>query len=229
MTARQGSNALARKWRAGFGQGCLAGGVIVLVIMLGLGMLARRQPERLPGPVRTFYGADGVAAGGAGAGMTIEQVRAIRGVRPTLQVTLTERDINAYLRDNPDAVGLPKGYAAPEVRFRNARVHMGVRTKVLLWPVRVTLSMEPRIEDGELRLSVVKVDAGGVSLPGELRRIAEDQVATLLSDRLAEAGLEPESVEVGEGTLTVAARLLPIEEPLDEPTDDEAGDVSQGQ
>ncbi len=51
-----------------------------------------------------------------------------------------------------------------------------------------------------------------MSLPGELRGIAENQVSKLLSDRLAASGLAPESAEVGEGTLTVVARLVPVPE-----------------
>ncbi|MGC9317485.1 MAG: LmeA family phospholipid-binding protein [Armatimonadota bacterium] len=213
MEGQLGSNVLARKWRAGFGLGCLAGSVLMVLILTGLGIAVRRSPEGYPGPVRAFFGARLQTVNSEpGAGLSLEQIQAIRGVRPTIQVTLTEQDINSYLEENPEALGLPKGYAAPRVRFRNGRVHMGVRTKVLLWPVRVTLSMEPRVEGGKLRLSVVKVDAGGVSLPGELRQIAESQVADLLSDRLEKAGLEPESVEVGDGALTVAARLIPIPE-----------------
>ena len=51
-----------------------------------------------------------------------------------------------------------------------------------------------------------------MKLPGELRSVAEQRVADLLAARLGEAGLEPESVTVGEGTLTVAARLVPVSE-----------------
>ncbi|MEA3401336.1 MAG: DUF2993 domain-containing protein [Armatimonadota bacterium] len=213
MPGQLGSNALARKWRAGFGLGCLMGGVVMILILTGLGIAVRRSPEGYPGPVRAFFGARlQTVDAEPGAGLSLEQIQAIRGVRPTIQVTLTEQDINSYLEENPEAVGLPKGYAAPRVRFRNGRVHMGARAKVLLWPVRVTVSMEPSVEDGKLKLSVVKVDGGGVSLPGEFRQIAESQVADLLSDRLGKAGLEPESVEVGDGALTVAARLVPIPE-----------------
>ena len=213
MPAKDGSAVLARAKRAGFGRGCLVGGALMLLILMGLGIAVRRSPDAFPGPLRWFYGASGpMSVAQGGSTLTLEQLQAIRGVKPTVQVTLTEADINSYLDEHPEAVGLPRGFAAPRVRFHNGRVHMGARTKVLLIPVRITISMEPRVEDGELRLSVVKVDAGGVSLPGELRGIAEDQVSKLLSDRLAASGLAPESVEVGEGTLTVSARLVPVPE-----------------
>jgi len=149
---------------------------------------------------------------GATGALTLEQLQAIRGVQPTIQVTVTEADINSYLQTHPEAVGLPRGFSAPRVHFGEGRVNMTVRARLLIIPVRVTVAMEPRVEDGELRLSVVKVDAGGVKLPGELRGIAEDQISRLLSQRLLAAGLEPQSVEVGEGRLTVAAQLVPVPE-----------------
>ena len=220
--AHLGSNALARKWRAGAGMGCLAGGLLTVLILTGLGIAVRRSPDRFPGLVRAWFGADTIVSAGEGGGsLTLEQLKAIRGVRPTVQVTLTEDEINSYLNEHPEAVGLPRGFAAPRVHFRDGQVHMGMRTKVLLIPVRVTVSMAPRVESGELELSVTKVDAGGVSLPGELRGIAERQVSRLISDRLLSAGLEPESVEVGEGTLTVAAELVPVPEPEGEAVDSE--------
>jgi len=200
--------------------GCLAGGLLTVLVLTGLGIAVRRAPDRYPGPVRAWFGADTIIAAGGGGSLTLEQLQAIRGVRPTVQVTLTEDDINSYLDEHPEAVGLPKGFGAPRVHFRDGEVQMGMRTKVLLVPVRVTVAMTPRIEDGELRLSVTRVDAGGVSLPGELRGIAERQVSRLLSERLLSAGLEPESVEVGEGTLTVAAQLVPVPEAsADEPAE----------
>ncbi|NLO07441.1 MAG: YpmS family protein [candidate division WS1 bacterium] len=206
-----GTNAMAGKWRSGFGMGCLTGVVLAAIVLVGLGALVRGAPERFPGPIRTIYGARGVGASGPGAGLSLEQIEAIRGVRPTIAVMLTEDDINSYIRENPDAVGLPRGYSSPRVEFSEGLVRLGVSTKVLLFSVRVWLAMEPYVEDGELLLSVKKVEAGDVELPGELRKVAEAQVADLLSGRLDEAGLEPESVEVGEGTLTVAARLVPVE------------------
>jgi len=211
--AHLGSTAPARKWRAGLGMGCLVGGLLTVLVLTGLGIAVRRAPERFPGLVRAWFGARStITAAEGGGSLTLEQLKAIRGVRPTVQVTLTEDDINSYLDEHPEAVGLPRGFAAPRVHFRDGEVQMGMRTKVLLIPVRVTVSMAPRIEAGELRLSVTKVDAGGISLPGELRGIAERQVSKLLSERLLSAGLEPEAVEVGEGTLTVAAELVPVPE-----------------
>ncbi len=215
--AQSGSNVLARRHRAGMAMGCLLGGLLTILILSVLGVAVRRSPERYPQLVRAWFGADDIVvttSPGSGT-LTLEQLQAIRGVRPTVQVTLSEDDINSYLQEHPDAVGLPRGFAAPRVHFRNGQVQMGVRTRALLIPVRVVVHMQPRVEEGRLRLSVTKVDAGGVSLPGELRRIAEEQISRLLSERLAAAGLEPESVEVGEGRLIVAARLVPIPEPTD--------------
>lgn len=212
MTSKLGSNALARKWRSGFALGCLGGGVLMMLVMLGLGVAVRQQPERFPGPLRSIYGARGIIATN-GAGLSLDQIQAIRGVRPTIQVTLTEADINGYLREHPEAVGLPRGYAAPRVQFRDGFVRLGARTRVLFFAVVIWISMEPRVEDDRLILSVRRVEAGDIDLPGELRKIAEERVAALLSDHLEQAGLVPESVEVTDGALVVAARLIPVEQP----------------
>jgi len=219
MTSKLGSNALASKWRAGFGLGCLSGIALAVVLLLILGAMVRRGPDRFPGPIRSFYGAEATVttAGGGGSSLSLEQIRAIRGVQPTIQVTLTEDDINTYLEENPDAVGLPKEFKKPRVRFQDGRVRLLVSTKVLLFSTRITIGMEPTVESGELKLAVKQIEAGGIDLPGEVRQLAEERVADLLADRLGEAGLKPESVTVGDGKLTVAARLVPVEEPLTEP------------
>lgn len=218
MASKLGSNAVARKWRSGFGFGCLSGIAFAVLALIVLGAMVRRGPEGFPGPVRSFYGADGtvVTAAGEGSSLSLEQIRAIRGVQPTVQVTLTEADINQYLRENPDAVGLPGGFRNPRVRFTEGRVRLLVSTRVLVFSTRVSIAMEPRIEAGELKLEVKRIEAGGIDLPGELRKIAEERVADLLAARLGEAGLRPETVAVGEGRLTVAARLVPVDAPPQE-------------
>ncbi len=218
MTSKLGSNAMARKWRSGFGLGCASGIAVAVLALLVLGAMVRSGPEGFPGPVRSFYGADGtvVTAAGEGSSLSLEQIRAIRGVQPTVQVTLTEADINSYLQENPEAVGLPSGFRDPRVRFADGRVRLLVRTKVLVFSTRITIGMEPRIEAGELKLEVKRIEAGGIDLPGELRKIAEERVADLLAARLGEAGLRPESVTVGDGRLTVAARLVPVDAPPQE-------------
>ena len=215
MTGKLGANALARKWRAGFAFGCLGGIILKLVIVLVFGTVVRQQPHRFPAVVQWFCGAGAVvAAADGGPALSLQQIEAIRGVRPTIQVTLTEADINSYLRDHPEAVGLPRGYAAPRVEFRDSLVRFGARTRVLFFAVRFWIMMEPYIEGEDLKLAVRRVEAGNIDLPGELRKIAEDRVADILSEHLGEAGLVPESVEVRDGALTVAARLVPVEEPL---------------
>ncbi|MBD3292429.1 MAG: DUF2993 domain-containing protein, partial [Armatimonadia bacterium] len=211
MVSKLGSNALAKKWRAGLGLGCLGGIVLTVISMVLLGSMVRRGPERFPGPIRSLYGADGsvVTAGDeGGSSLSLEQIRAIRGVQPTIQVTLTEEDINAYVKANPDAIGLPKDFTDPRVKFRDGRVRLLVSTKVLLFSTRITIGMKPAVEHGRLLLEVKQIEAGGVDLPGELRQIAESRVADLLADRLDESGLVPASVEVTDGKLVVAARLV---------------------
>ena len=199
--------------RPGFGLGCLVGVLVTLLALIVLGAIVRRGPESFPGPIRAFFGANEIITTPAGgASLSLEQIRAIRGIQPTIQVMLTEADINSYLKEHPEEVGLPEGFRNPQVRFTEGRVRLLVSARVLIISTRVTIGMEPTVEDGELKLAVKNIEAGGVKLPGELRSVAEQRVAGLLAARLDEAGLEPESVTVGEGTLTVAARLVPGEE-----------------
>jgi hypothetical protein len=218
MSSKLGSNALASKWRAGFGLGCLSGIATAVLGVIVLGVIVRSGPERFPGPIRSLYGADGtIVTGGesGGSSLSLEQIRAIRGVQPTIQVTLTEEDINTYLQENPGAVGLPKDFSKPRVRFNEGRVRLLVSTKVFLFSTRIAIGMAPSIQDGQLKLEVKQIEAGGIDLPGELRQIAEERVADLLADRLGEAGLRPESATVEEGRLTVSARLVPVDAPLE--------------
>ena len=221
MLSKLGSNALASKWRAGFGLGCLSGIAVAVLAMIVLGAMVRRGPERFPGALRALYGADEVVVvdggGEGGPALSLEQIRAIRGVQPTIQVTLTEEDINTYVRENPDAIGLPKEFKNPRVKFVDGRVRLLISTKVFLFSTRITIAMEPSVEAGRLTLQVKKIEAGGIDLPGELRQVAEEKVADLLDERLGEAGLRPESVEVADGKLVVAARLVPVDAPPEEP------------
>ncbi len=230
MSSKLGSNALAKKWRGGFGLGCLSGIVLAMIAVVVLSGVVRGNPGDFPGPVRSLFGADGtiVTTGEGGSSLSLDQIRAIRGVQPTIQVTLTEEDINTYLEENPEAVGLPKDFTKPRVRFTEGRVRLLVSTKVFLFSTRIAIDMEPSVETGELKLRVKKIKAGDVELPGELRQIAEKKVADLLADRLGEAGLRPASVAVGDGTLTVSARLVPVDAPLvppeSEPDEEGAGE-----
>ena len=124
-------------------------------------------------------------------------------------MTIKQDDLNSYLEEHPDAVGLPKGFAAPRVEFREDLVVASVRTKVLV-PVRVWVAMRPEVKDGRISLSVVKVKAGGVSLPGEFRQQIQREVERLLAERIEQSGFEPQSVEVGEGSFTIKGRVLPV-------------------
>ncbi len=194
--------------RSGFCMGCVIGGALLVAAVIALAIGVRRAPEKFPGPVRAIFGARQTAETGEGGGLSPELVEAARGVKPTVEVTIKQDDLNSYLEEHPDAVGLPKGFAAPRVEFREDLVVASVRTKVLV-PVRVWMVMRPEVKDGRISLSVVKVKAGGVSLPGEFRQQIQREVERLLAERIEQSGFKPQSVEVGEGTFTVKGRVLP--------------------
>jgi len=186
--------------------GC--GLLLVTVIALGIGV--RRSPGKFPVPLRTIFGAkEEAGASPAASGLTPEQLEALRGVKPTVEVTLREEDLNSYLEQHPNAVGLPKGFAAPRVEFREGLVVASIRTRVLV-PVRVVVAMRPETKGGRITLSVVKVKAGKVSLPGEFRQQIQGEMERLIAERIEKSGFEPQSVEVGERRLTITGELTTV-------------------
>lgn len=192
--------------------GCLIGGALTLIAFIVMGVMVRREADAYPGLVRAIFGADRPALTGSGATtLSMGQLQAIRGVKPSFEIILSEDDINAYLKEHPDAVGLPKGYAAPRVSFEDGQMKLSVRTKVLLWPVRVEVSMRPTIMGDQLDVEILEVKAGRVSLPGEFRQQIQREMARLLAEQLAGAGVTPLAVEVGEGKLTITVQLQPIQ------------------
>ena len=198
----------SRRRRYGFGSGCMLGGALTLIALIVMAVAVRREPDAHSRLVRAFFGADRPAVGDTGTPtLSLEQLQALRGIRPGIQVLLSEDDINAYLEDHPGELGLPKGFAAPQVKFRSGQMMLSIRTKVLLWPVRVDVWLRPEVEAGELVLEIVKVEAGRVSLPGEFRQQIQNQMAKMLSSQLETAGVRPLAVEVGEGRLTITAEL----------------------
>ena len=200
----------SRRRRYGFGSGCLLGGTLTLVALIVIGLAVRREPDAHSSLVRAFFGADRPTAGDTGAPtLSLEQLQALRGIRPGITVLLSEDDINSYLEAHPRELGLPKGFAAPRVRFRSGQMMLSVRTKVLLWPVRVDVWLHPEVTAGELTLEIVKVKAGRVSLPGEFRQQIQTQMAKVLSSQLEAGGVRPLAVEVGEGRLTITAEVQP--------------------
>ncbi len=200
-----------RRRKPGFFMGCLFGAVLTLVAFIIMGVVVRRNPEGYSGMIQALFGADRptAAADGATPTLSLEQMQAIRGIKPSFQIILSEADINSYIDEHPGSMGLPKGFGAPKVEFRDGQLMVGIRTKVLLWPVRVEVWMRPEITAGEVTLEIVEVHAGRVSLPGEFRQQIQNQMQKVIMAQLDVAGVEAQAVEVGNGTLTVTAQLQP--------------------
>lgn len=192
-----------------FLSGCLFGGALTLVAFIIIGVMVRREADSYPRFVQAIFGANRPPATGA-ATLSFEQLQAIRGVKPSFEIVLGEDDLNAYLDEHPEALGLPRGYAAPRVSFRQDEINLSVRTKVLLWPVRVEVCMRPAVADGRITVEVTQVRAGRVSLPGEFRQQVQREMEGLLARQLEGAGVTPAAVEVGEGTMSVTVQVHPV-------------------
>lgn len=195
-----------------FLSGCLLGGALTLIGLMIMGVMVRREASAYPHFVRAIFGADRPATTQTGLPtLSFEQLQAIRGVKPSFEIVLTQDDINAYLQEHPESLGLPKGYAAPQVSFEQGQLKLSIRTKVLLWPVRVEVWMRPLVVDKQVKAEVVKVQAGRVSLPGEFRQQVQREMEGLLARQLEGAGATPVAVEVGEGRMAVTVQLRPVE------------------
>lgn len=212
MSEEQHAATEAPRSRWGFCCGCAIGAALLVVAMIAVAVGVRRAPEKFPGAVRAIFGAEGEAGRETpGGGISPELLQAARGVKPAVEITLKESDLKSYLEKHPEAIGLPGGFEAPQVGFRDGLVVASARTRVVV-AVRVWISMRPAVEDGRVQLSVTEVDAGGISLPGEFRKQVQREVERLINQRVQEAGFQPDSVEVKEGTLTIRGRLTVPEE-----------------
>ncbi len=195
--------------RSGFCCGSLvATAVLSIIFVLLLVMLFSSPGEIVERASRSFGPKNTVQQAVAQFGEA--QIRAMRGVKPTLQIQLSDADINAYLAEHRDELDLPSGLKAPRVAFGEGFIEASVRTKVAFVPVRVRVNIVPEVVDGELVLQVTKVKAGKLGVTGVMRGQLVDKLTELIAQRLDQSGVELKSVEVRPGVLTLTSVLEPV-------------------
>lgn len=135
------------------------------------------------------------------------QMRAMRGVKPTVQIELSDADINAYLKEHRDELDLPSGLEDPRVAFGEGFVEGSARTKVAFVPVRVRVKLIPKIVDGKLAVEIEKVQAGKLGVTGIMGDKLARKIGSLLEGRFEESGAKLKDVQVRPGILTVTGQF----------------------
>jgi len=102
--------------RSGFCCGCLIAAVVLTIIFALLLMMLFSSPQQIVARAkRSLSGANTVER--ATTQLTEAQMRAVCGVKPTVQIQLSDADVNAYLEEHPDELDLPSGLEDPKVAF----------------------------------------------------------------------------------------------------------------
>ncbi len=194
--------------RSGFCCGCLvATAVLGVAFVVFLAMLFSSPSEIMQRATRSSGSEAKIKQ--TVALFTEAQMQAMRGVKPTVQIQLSDADINAYLSEHRDELDLPSGLEDPQVAFGEGFIEASVRTKVAFVPVRIRVKIVPKVVDGRLAIDVAKVNAGRIGVTGVMRERLVNKIGELIHQRLAQSGATIQSVAVRPGVMTVTCVLDP--------------------
>jgi len=140
-----------------------------------------------------------------------EQWRLFRQMRPTLTIEITEANINTFLREHPEEVGVPPGYSNPRVAFNNGRVVVSAGRRVGFFATRLAVEMAPSIEDGRLVLRERKTGVGGISLPISFHTGVADTIMDTINGALERNDMILRRVEITRGRVKAVADVRPRE------------------
>lgn len=202
----------APRRRSGFCCGCLVAAVVLTIIFALLLMMLFSSPQQIVARAkRSLSGANTVET--ATTQLTKAQMRAVRGVKPTVQIQLSDADVNAYLEEHRDELDLPSGMEDPKVAFGDGYIEGSVRTKIAFIPVRMRAEIIPEVTDGNLVLHVEETKAGKIGLPGMFRKKLGRTIDAMIQRKLGESDLRLENVVVQPGLLTITVTLGPSPPP----------------
>jgi len=194
--------------RSGFCCGCAIGMVILAIIFALMLMILFSSPEEIVARAkRSLGGADTVEK--ASTQLTEAQMRAVRGIKPTVQIQLSDADVNAYLNEHREELDLPSGLEDPKVAFGDGYIEGSVRTKVAFVPVRMRVEIIPEVTDGKLVLHVEETKAGKIGLPGMFRKKIGRTIDAMIRRKLSQSELRLKDVTVQPGLLTITVALEP--------------------
>ena len=168
-------------------RGCLLTTLVVLLVGAGVAAAAWHWVVR---PYLEDAARDGLREG------ITDRVAAVDAlpVRPSGELVLTEEELNAHLRADPDAY-------APVVDPRVEISADGLRLTFSLFGTENGFSGRPTVRDGRLVLLDGDLEgaAGRLLSAGDAAALVEEQLAALL----ARTGLRPTEVRLGEGAITI--------------------------
>jgi len=198
----------APRRRSGFCCGCFVGVVVLTIIFALILMILFSSPEEIVARAKRSLSGDSTVEH-ATTQLTEAQMRAVRGVKPTVQIQLSDADVNAYLTEHRDELDLPSGIKDPKVAFGDGYIEGSVRTRVAFVPVRMRVEIIPEVTDGKLVLHIEETSAGKLGLPGMFRKKIGRVIDTMIQRKLGESDLRLENVVVQPGVLTITVTLGP--------------------
>ena len=198
----------APRRRSGFCCGCLIATAVLTFIFALILMILFSSPEEIVARAKRSLGGAGTIEK-ASTKLTEAQMRAVRGVKPTVQIQLSDADVNAYLEEHRDELDLPSGLEDPKVAFGDGYIEGSVRTKIAFIPVRMRVEIIPEVTDGKLVLHVEETKAGKIGLPGMFRKKLGRTIDAMIQRKLGESNLRLENVVVQPGLLTITVTPAP--------------------
>ncbi len=194
--------------RSGFCCGCAIGTIILTILFALILIMLFSSPEEIVARAKRSLGGTNTVEQ-ATSQLTEAQIRAMRGVKPTVQIRLSDADVNAYLKEHRDELELPSGIEDPRVAFGDGYIEGSVRTKVAFVPVRMRVEIVPEVADGKLVLHVEETSAGKIGLPGIFRKKIGRTIDKLIQQKLGQSDLQLRNVAVHPGLLTITVALEP--------------------
>ncbi len=198
----------APRRRSGFCCGCLIATAVLTFIFALILMVLFSSPEEIVARAkRSLSGASTVET--ATTQLTEAQMQAVRGVKPSVQIQLSDADVNAYLEEHRDELDLPSGLEDPKVAFGDGYIEGRVRSKIAFIPVRMRMEIIPEVTDGKLVLHVEETKAGKIGLPGMCRKKIGRTIDKLIQRKLGHSELRLKDITVQPGLLTITVTLGP--------------------
>ena len=137
------------------------------------------------------------------------QWRLFRQLQPTLTIEITEANINTFLRDHRDEIGIPAGFTNPRVSFDKGRVEVSACKKLGFFSTRMQVEMQPSIEGGRLVLRERKTGVGPISLPISFHTGVADTIMGTINGALERNDMILRRVEIAGGRVKAIADVRP--------------------
>jgi hypothetical protein len=126
---------------------------------------------------------------------------------PDLRVTLSSGLLTALLQQSVDRGAAPVPFEDIAVVTRDGEIVVQGDVRVLGRRVRGTMTFTPVVEQGSLRLRLVRAKLGPLPVPDRAERVVEDPVNARLAASLGDVPATITGARSGPEGLTVTARV----------------------